>query len=540
MGRAGAVGREVRAAAALADAAYKRAEGGPGAVARALAASEAPGGLRWDGLQLPRDGLAQPYFLAEERGCPRSLFVALRGTKELSDVLADAGVLMAPLAPGAAGAAGRAAVHRGFLARARGLPLEWLAECARLRGRDLVLCGHSLGGAVAALATVLLLLPERSGPSPAVRCVNFAAPPVGNSALARLVESRGWGGLFRTYLLPEDFVPRSLLLGGGGGRPAGQGGGAGAGAGSASGLGEDAEHEGSPSTALARKRPPWALTPPWTSAAKFISAYRHVGRTLYLPAGGAVCASLAECRGVGAGPGAGEDAAATREGAGRLLEMKFHRMAAYSERVLEASGGVRGTEERAFPGRWWRRLGWPGRRAPFQRPAWEPREAVAFVDLVPGFALWAARGCFPVAPPVGKSPAVPGDPRRHRLVLYLAASGFDRARPEVAVRVGGLSFGPPRVETLGAPPPPGRPSSRPALLEVVVWLPEKVAATFEPLEPAGRTAWQPPPVCIELRNDFHASRIDVRYWHSAPTAPTHRGAAVTPPDPARALLQPAL
>ena len=253
-----------------------------------------------------------------------------------------------------------------------------------------------------------------------------------------------------------------------------------------------------------------------------------------------MCASLEECRGAGAGPGAGEDAAVAREGAGGLLEMKFHRMAAYSERVLQASGGVEGTEERVSPSlRWWRRW-WPGRRAPPRRAGWEPREAVAFVDLVPGFALWAARGCFPVAPLVGNSPAVSGDHRRHRLVLYLAASGFERARPEVTVRVGGLFFGSPRVETLGTSPPPGRLSPRPALLEVEVWLPEKVAATFEPQEPAGRAVWQPPPVSIDLRNDFHESRIDVRYWHSAPPAPGSAGTAVAPPDSAPALLQPAL
>ena len=312
--------------------------------------------------------------------------------------------------------------------------------------------------------------------------------------------------------------------------------GTGAGDGSAGGGEREARLPG----ALARKRPPWALTASWTSAAKFISAYRHVGQTLYLPGGGAVCASLEECRGAGAGPGAGEDAAVAREGAGGLLEMKFHRMAAYSERVLQASGGVEGTEERVSPSlRWWRRW-WPGRRAPPRRAGWEPREAVAFVDLVPGFALWAARGCFPVAPLVGNSPAVSGDHRRHRLVLYLAASGFERARPEVTVRVGGLFFGSPRVETLGTSPPPGRLSPRPALLEVEVWLPEKVAATFEPQEPAGRAVWQPPPVSIDLRNDFHESRIDVRYWHSAPPAPGSAGTAVAPPDSAPALLQPAL
>lgn len=40
------------------------------------------------------------------------------------------------------------AVHRGFLARANGIPALDLYNLAQKRNRKLVLCGHSLGGAV--------------------------------------------------------------------------------------------------------------------------------------------------------------------------------------------------------------------------------------------------------------------------------------------------------------------------------------------------------------------------------------------------------
>ena len=531
----------MRAAAALADAAYKRAEGGAGAVARALAGAEGGGaqGLVWAGVQLPRDGLTQPYIVAEELGCPRCLFVALRGTKELADVLADAGVLMAPLSPGAAGPLGRAAAHRGFLSRARGLPLAWLAEAARARGRGLVLCGHSLGGAVAALATALLLVESR-GPLPGVCCIAFAAPPVGNSAFARHIEASGWTDRFKTFLLPEDFVPRSLSLLTPKARPDG--------AGSESRAGEMGG-EG----AEAGERPRWpsksrsvgaGASGAWASAAKFVSAYRHAGQTLYLPPGGAVCTSLDECKGARPDAAAGEGPTPAHEYGRGPLDMKYHRMATYSERVRQASlrGQVEGgPRQGTLFGWWWGRL----RRPPFgvaaARVEWKPREDVPFVTLVPGFAVWAARGCFPEAL-AGKTP-VPGEPRRRRLVLYLSISGFESARPETTVRVGGLRYSCSRIDLLG--PTGRRPSPRPALVEVEVWLPEKIAVAFDAPEvgPGRGTPWQPPPVSVELHNDFHSVHVTVNSWHSAPPGPI---VAAFSPEPAAttdvpaALLQPAL
>jgi pimeloyl-ACP methyl ester carboxylesterase len=54
--------------------------------------------------------------------------------------------------------------HAGFLARARAIPIVHLYDEARRRRRRLVLCGHSLGGAVAAVSAVRLLLALRALP----------------------------------------------------------------------------------------------------------------------------------------------------------------------------------------------------------------------------------------------------------------------------------------------------------------------------------------------------------------------------------------
>lgn len=69
-----------------------------------------------------------------------------------------------------------------------------------------MLCaGHSLGGAVAKLCTLRLL--RHGVPDAArVKCVSFAAPPLGNAALADLIARSGWNGNFYNLTLPGGRV----------------------------------------------------------------------------------------------------------------------------------------------------------------------------------------------------------------------------------------------------------------------------------------------------------------------------------------------
>ncbi|PON65978.1 Fungal lipase-like [Trema orientale] len=108
------------------------------------------------------------------------------------------------------------AAHRGFLARAKGIPALELYRLAQKKKRKLVLCGHSLGGAVAALATLAILrviaasssLKENENVQ--VKCITFSQPPVGNAALRDYVHRKGWQHYFKSYCIPEDLVPRIL------------------------------------------------------------------------------------------------------------------------------------------------------------------------------------------------------------------------------------------------------------------------------------------------------------------------------------------
>jgi hypothetical protein len=112
------------------------------------------------------------YLLAEG---PGALYVAFIGTKQPRDLLADVNAVQAPLweaAPALHHSASSDAAppprlprcHAGFLARARAIPIVHLYDEARRRRRRLVLCGHSLGGAVAAVSAVRLLLALRALP----------------------------------------------------------------------------------------------------------------------------------------------------------------------------------------------------------------------------------------------------------------------------------------------------------------------------------------------------------------------------------------
>jgi hypothetical protein len=73
------------------------------------------------------------------------------------------------------------------------------------------------GGAVAKLVGLRLLRASPSWAPPDLRVICFATPAVGNDALARLVERAGWGGFFKTYVLPGVWARVWLRVYGGGG-----------------------------------------------------------------------------------------------------------------------------------------------------------------------------------------------------------------------------------------------------------------------------------------------------------------------------------
>uniref|UniRef100_A0A0E0NEY4 Fungal lipase-type domain-containing protein n=1 Tax=Oryza rufipogon TaxID=4529 RepID=A0A0E0NEY4_ORYRU len=191
------------------------------------------------------DHVGHRYVLAEAGD---TLFATFIGTKQYKDIIADVNILQGTVfhedtAQDLADAVecvqnddqkgeenlgtsyrekskqlrkSKPAAHRGFLARANGIPALELYKLAQKKNRKLVLCGHSLGGAVAALATLAILRvlasssPSKEPDRLQVKCITFSQPPVGNAALRDYVHRRGWQDYFKSYCIPEDLVPRIL------------------------------------------------------------------------------------------------------------------------------------------------------------------------------------------------------------------------------------------------------------------------------------------------------------------------------------------
>lgn len=223
------------------------------------------GAVRIRGVSVARGSSARHGYLVAD--APGAVFVACAGTRDARDLVTDVSVRSADLDLAAEAGTRRPgdrsrralAAHGGFASRARGLraPVRALFRNAVLRdGKRLLLCGHSLGGAVAALALLGLLLDiedaegradddadgaPSTGPSTAfdenenenenvfakprkrkslarllaadgvLACVGFAAPPSVDEATRAYAETRGWTRAFVNVCSREDFVPRLML-----------------------------------------------------------------------------------------------------------------------------------------------------------------------------------------------------------------------------------------------------------------------------------------------------------------------------------------
>ncbi|KAL6658516.1 hypothetical protein ACP70R_004102 [Stipagrostis hirtigluma subsp. patula] len=82
----------------------------------------------------------------------------------------------------------------------------------QISGKAVVFTGHSLGGAIAALAALHYLCISSSSstcaPAPPVLCITFGSPLLGNEALSRAILRERWSGNFCHVVSQHDIVPR--------------------------------------------------------------------------------------------------------------------------------------------------------------------------------------------------------------------------------------------------------------------------------------------------------------------------------------------
>ncbi|XP_062197201.1 lipase-like PAD4 isoform X2 [Phragmites australis] len=183
-------------------------------------------------------GAAAPGFLHGEDG--GTVYVAFSGVKAAlsaadagaavaggsADAFAPVGLggdaalrLFAPLVAAEPDAAAGEPVAVQALALQRFLKLcgspDFQMLLNQIRGKAVVFTGHSLGGAIAALAALRYLCISSSsstwGSAPQVLCITFGSPLLGNEALSRAILRERWSGNFCHVVSQHDIVPRLLF-----------------------------------------------------------------------------------------------------------------------------------------------------------------------------------------------------------------------------------------------------------------------------------------------------------------------------------------
>lgn len=144
------------------------------------------------------------FYIARDRSLD-ALVISIRGTFNLHEIITDAYAEYAPFSHGHA--------HHGFLKCARTVEVKYLEKIKswikEFKCKRLYLCGHSMGGGVATLLTMILKsryneLVECSGRSDFVlRCYNVATPPCVNEELCKEYED-----VIETVVNENDIVPR--------------------------------------------------------------------------------------------------------------------------------------------------------------------------------------------------------------------------------------------------------------------------------------------------------------------------------------------
>ena len=81
------------------------------------------------------------------------IYIAFRGTKDLNDWKYNLQAFRercGSVIPGK--------FHSGFLQRAKSFPMETIFSDENFKSSDVIICGHSLGGAIASIVTLRLQL----------------------------------------------------------------------------------------------------------------------------------------------------------------------------------------------------------------------------------------------------------------------------------------------------------------------------------------------------------------------------------------------
>jgi hypothetical protein len=142
----------------------------------------------------------------------KQIVVAFRGTSDLIDLLTDVKFFLLPLKASGVSNVGSATAHSGFMDAYNSVADNVFrivgAQAQAHPDYSIVVTGHSLGGALASIASLGL---KGKFPSKSLSLYTFGQPRTGNGDYANLVETRvGLNNIFRS-VHTFDGVPTLLL-----------------------------------------------------------------------------------------------------------------------------------------------------------------------------------------------------------------------------------------------------------------------------------------------------------------------------------------
>ncbi len=163
------------------------------------------------------------FLLAEEDkdcagvGGGKRAYIAFRGTHDLEDWRDN---LKAYQVEGTASCASSRSIkgklHSGFLERASQFPIDKILGDETLQDRQLVLCGHSLGGAIATIVAVIMMVEAEKrrkagfGRDRDIRCFTFGSPLVGDAEFRTFCDENDVSRNLYHFVSDGDPVPRIL------------------------------------------------------------------------------------------------------------------------------------------------------------------------------------------------------------------------------------------------------------------------------------------------------------------------------------------
>ena len=156
-----------------------------------------------------------PFAIAEDK-VSKEIYLAFRGTADFDDLIAD----LEAFPSRAQRTPSVGTFHAGFLKRSESFPLQTFLESDWLRGKTLILCGHSLGGAVSSIVYLEILLKlERSGEKDQIGNViniTFGSPMFASDELRSYINNEQLIPEMYHFVASNDPVPRlvSLVLNG--------------------------------------------------------------------------------------------------------------------------------------------------------------------------------------------------------------------------------------------------------------------------------------------------------------------------------------